>query len=366
MRFVQTRSLTKVVLDFLDKNKKVRNENRVYFPCYFGVIGIVFSLLCGLGIFFIVKLGAPIIITIIAGAFLLPGLAMIIVWLNKRIDFDEEGFTYRSFWRIKRSFTYEQIVSCWGDGSYTLFFDDERKMFVDMLMCNSAEFFKFANNKHRNYHGGQSIPKGKKKDFFNNNLKNPSEFVAVFVLICFGWSALIGIGLFSCFDTNNTDESDCKYVSSEIVDFGEDDGDLVLDFKDIEEKGEVREFYLLAENQEEFFSLCNKKEKFDVWYKYIDEDDGLFWDRPAYYDIAKISQGETVFYGFDDYRQSIQESTVILWFIMAICTLVMAFMIVMFVVVVRNPQKFSPETVKIFIQPSSLVGYEYRKKKSHK
>lgn len=57
MRFVLIRNLTKAVLGFLDINKKVRNENRVCFPTYFGIIGIVFSLFCGLGVYFTVKLG---------------------------------------------------------------------------------------------------------------------------------------------------------------------------------------------------------------------------------------------------------------------------------------------------------------------
>lgn len=365
MRFVLIRNLTKAILGFLDINKKVRNENRVCFPTYFGIIGIVFSLFCGLGVYFTVKLGAPIIITIIAGAFLLPGLAMIIVWLNKRIDFDEEGFTYRSFWRIKKRYTYEQITSYWGDGSYSFFVGD-KKIKVDMIMCNSKEFFEFANKKYKLIHGGLAVPKGKKKDIFNNNLNNPSEFIAVFVLVCFGWSALIGIGLFAYFDTMNTDESDCKYVSCEVVDFRKEESKLILVFKDIKEEGKIRDFYLLAENQEEFFTLCDKNEKFDVWYEYIEEDDSLFPKWSAYYDITKISQGETVFYGFDDYSQAVREATAYIWIIIAVSTLVMVFMIVMFVLVARNPEKFSPKTVRFFIKPSSFAGYKEERNQTRK
>lgn len=46
--------------------------------------------------------------------------------------------------------------------------------------------------------------------------------------------------------------------------------------------------------------------------------------------------------------------------------MLMVFMIVMFVLVARNPEKFSPKTVKFFIKPSSLVGYEKTRKQSKK
>lgn len=268
MKLLLTGQLTKLILGFLDKNKKVKSENKVYFPTYFGVIGIVFSLLCGLGVYFTVKLGAPIIITIIAGTFLLPGLAMIIVWLNKRIDFDEEGFTYRSFWRIKKRYTYEQITSYWGDGSYSFFVRD-KKIKVDMIMCNSREFFEFANKKYKLIHGSLAIPKGKKKDIFNNNLNNPSEFIAVFVLVAMGISVYIGIGIF------------------------------------------------------------------------------------MYFDFLPLNEGT--------------KATLIIY--AALCVfliLLFGLFSVMFVLVARNPEKFNPKTVKFFIKPSSLVGYEKTRKQTRK
>ena len=365
MKLLLTGQLTKLILGTLDKNKKVTSENKVYFPTYFGVIGIVFSLLCGLGIYYSVKLDSPVFITIIAGAFLIMGLAMIIVWINKQISFNENCFTYRSFWGIKKQYTYEQIVSRWGDSEsgYKLFTDDKRKISVDKIMCNAEEFFFFANKKYNQIHAGRLIPESKKKDIFNNNLRNPSDYIALFVIICLCWCTMIGLGIWGYIDNKDMNESDCDYIASEVIGYRKDENNLILTVKGFKEEMHIEGFYDFAKNQEEFLTLCNENKTFDAWCRYSDSDNPM---ETAYYNIAKISYNETVFYSFEDYDKALESSKWILLTGIVVCSLCMAGLMALFLAVARNPHKFSPKLVKALIKPSEFVGYEKTRKQTRK
>lgn len=359
MRSLWVRQLTKLILGFLDTNKKVKSVNKVYFPAYFGVIGTIFSSLCGVMVFLGIRYKGPIIVYIIGSVFIALGFSLINVWRNKRIDFDENGFEYRSFWGTKRHYNYEQITSCWGDESYTLFMDDGRKISVDVAMCNSAEFYIFVNKRYNQLHGSGRIPKGKKKDIFNNNLKNPSDYIAVFVIICLCWSGMIGIGIYGYNDIKKMDESDCEYIASEVIGCRREENNLILTLKDVEEELHIDGFYDFAKNQEEFLALCDANKKFDAWCRYSDGEKSV---DSAHYDVARISYNGTDFYSFEEFNRSRENSRLILQVIIVVCTLCLAGLMVLFLVVVRNPHKFSLKLVKSLIKPSELVGYEYGNK----
>ena len=174
---------------------------------------------------------------------------------------------------------------------------------------------------------------------------------------------MIGIGIIGYIDNKNMNESDCEYIASEVIGYRKDENNLILTVKDFEEEMHIDGFYDFAKNQEEFLALCNENKTFDTWCRFFDSDSPA---ETAYYDIAKISYNETVFYSFEDYDKAFESSGRIFLTIIVVCSLCMAGLMALFFAVVRNPHKFSPKLVKSLIKPSELVGYEYRKNNYHR
>ena len=97
------------IVAFLRQPKK-REKGKVCLPKSLVIIGLIASLVFLIPAFIIAFSDEPIWESIFFFAFSLLGITLIIAFINCRISYDEDGFVVKSFFGIKRHFTYGQIT----------------------------------------------------------------------------------------------------------------------------------------------------------------------------------------------------------------------------------------------------------------
>ncbi|MBQ7646309.1 MAG: hypothetical protein IJS94_03470, partial [Clostridia bacterium] len=149
---------------------------------------------------------------------------IIIAQLNKKIVYDEEGFTRTTLFGRKKRYLYNDITGIDEDG-LKLWFGSER-VNVGIDYEGRSEFKKYLKKRWRTEHNGAAIPKVKKADFFRGNLKNPGKMTARYVaLLIF---AVTVIPLCYTISRNDFTPEDLEYKDIRVVSYTEKDGDLIL------------------------------------------------------------------------------------------------------------------------------------------
>ncbi|MBQ7161766.1 MAG: hypothetical protein IJR90_08670 [Clostridia bacterium] len=175
--------------EFLKNRKRKPGENEAFFSPYFSLLGIVVSLPAALPLLFTGISGKEIdtsllvtVIVILACAFL-----PVAASLNKRIDYDAEGFTRTGIFGRKERYEYDGITSCdESGGCFTLRFGS-RSVKAGPAYRGSAEFRKYVKKAYRSTHDGRAIPKKSKADAVyspKRELKpNYKAYAAVYALL---------------------------------------------------------------------------------------------------------------------------------------------------------------------------------------
>lgn len=187
-------------------------------PVFYLIIGIltlpffVFLLIMGLH-----ESGG---LAIVAGALSLLSLAIIIVSVNWRIDFDPVSFTYRNFFRISRHYFYDDVTAIRFDKT-TIIYIGKKKISVEELYDNRAAFLH--SLKIRARHAERTEAK-----LFGGNIRNPEEFVFI------NWMMLAVILVLSAWGIWAYGEIKPDDLTAVTVDISasslekEDDGDTYL------------------------------------------------------------------------------------------------------------------------------------------
>lgn len=168
----------------------------VVLPKLFPILGVIFALLGSLAVFGATH-SEDVALGILFGLLVLAGVAMVVGYLNCRIRYDEDGFTSKTFWGIKRRIAYDEITGLRFDGSDTIFYIEQTvfrrdgsvyikdlRVRVDDLGDGGIEFLLFAEQKYgERFH--QTIPEimTSKFDIFKGNVRSPEGFIFSYVLM---------------------------------------------------------------------------------------------------------------------------------------------------------------------------------------
>lgn len=335
------------VLALLRQPKKAE-EGKVRHPLFVGILGLVCATLFLIPTLITAFSDESIWIPLIFFAFSSLGLLLFFVYLNCRITYDDNGFTVKNLFGVKKSYTYDEITSLREDMSEDVLFVGKRKISVERISVGGFEFISFAKKKYKQLHSSQGIPKAKrsKLDLFNGNIYDAESLFVGYVII-----AIVGIAflIFSLYFTFGTTYSPKNTVEQQVVfsSFADEGDEIVLTSKD----GEIYKIRFFDEtfDTSAIEKICNGKTTMTVYVEEISPD-----DEEPYFFVYAIAHHSNYLLGFDQTNTWRRKEYAPLIPISVAFLLLFASMIVGSVIVGRNPKKYKKWVVRLFFKDSSV------------
>ena len=334
------------VLAILRRPKKAE-QGKVFMPKFFAILGSICSGIFLIPTFICAFSDEPIWTAIAFLLFSMLGASLIVAYINCRISYDEDGFTAKNFFGIKRRFTYDQITGIKENMHETYLYMGKKRIMIDEFAVGGMEFIWFAHQKHRKLHK-KPIPEiQNKKDIFNGNIESPGEFIFIFILmgiICLGMLITIGCIAFWPTTPNNTTEQQVI-----LQDFQTEEDQLILKSTD----GQIYKINSANKIKTETITvLCDGKTEVTAYVKQYNSEEGN-----PYYSVEAIAYRDTYLLSFDETnRLNRLEALPILAMFLAF-NLIWGFFVAGTIIVGRNPTKYSPKTVKFFFKPQYVKNY---------
>ena len=337
------------VLAFLRRPKKAE-KGKVCLPIALTIVGVICSAFFLIPTLICAFSDEPIWVSIVFLLFSMLSASLIVAYINCRISYDEDGFTAKNFFGIKRRFTYDQITGIKENIHETYLYMGKRRIMIDEFGIGGMEFIWFANQKYRKLHHNRLIPKIQNtKDIFNGNIASAGEMLFAFILI-----GVLGIGIFIFIicvvflpsTKNNTVERQTVFQS-----YTKKDRDWIMESTD-------GQMYKIKFTDSEFDadlvpSLCDEKTVYTTYSKKMEPDHG-----ENYYDIKAImADGNYVLTFEETARMNAREYWPLIPFVGLIITLPACLFIIFGIKVGRNPTRYSPKTVKFFFKPEYVKNY---------
>ena len=335
------------VLALLRQPKKAE-EGKVRHPLFVGILGLVCATLFLIPTLISAFSDESIWIPLIFFAFSSLGLLLFFVYLNCRITYDDNGFTVKNLFGVKKSYTYDEITSLREDMSEDVLFVGKRKISVERISVGGFEFISFAKKKYKQLHSSQGIPKAKrsKLDLFNGNIYDAESLFVGYVII-----AIVGIAflIFSLYFTFGTTYSPKNTVEQQVVfsSFADEGDEIVLTSKD----GEIYKIRFFDEtfDTSAIEKICNGKTTMTVYVEEISPD-----DEEPYFFVYAIARHNNYLLSFDQTNAWHRKEYAPLIPISVAFLLLFASMIVGSVIVGRNPKKYKKWVVRLFFKDSSV------------
>ena len=335
------------VLSVLRRPKR-SEKGKVFLPKFFAILGSICSGIFLIPTFISAFSDEPIWVTIILLVFSMLGASLIVAYINCRISYDEDGFTAKNFFGIKRRFTYDQITGIKRNVHESYLYMGKRKIMIDEFAVGGSDFILFAHQKYRSIHHNRSIPHAEnKKDIFNGNINSTGEILFVFISI-----GIIGIALLiftACLtflpsSPNNTAEQQAVFQS-----FRTENNCLILQTAD----AQIYKIDFADKLQTEIItSVCDGKTEVTVYAKqYNSEDSGVYYSV-----IAIASDGKDIL-TFDETNRLHRQEWCLVFIMGVVLSSFLFAYIVGSIIVGRNPTKYSPNVVKFFFKPEYVKNY---------
>ena len=335
------------VLAILRRPKKTE-KGKVYLSKALAIVGVICSTFFLIPTLICAFSDEPIWVSIGFLLFTLLGASLIVAYINCRISYDEDGFTAKNFFGIKRRFTYDQITGIKENMHESYLYMGKRRIMIDEFGIGGLDFIWFANQKYRKLHK-KPIPQKITKDIFNGNIESPGEFLFVFIVmgIVGIWAfILITWFVFQPSTKNNTIEQQTVFQA-----YTQQDRDWIMESTD-------GQMYKITFTDSEFDvnlvpSLCDEKTVYTTYSKKMEPDHG-----ENYYDIKAImADGNYVLTFEETARMNAREYWPLIPFVGLIITLPACLFIIFGIKVGRNPTRYSPKTVKFFFKPEYVKNY---------
>lgn len=334
------------VLALLRQPKKAE-KGKVRHPLFIGILGLVCATLFLIPTLITAFSDESIWIPLIFFAFSSLGLLLFFIYLNCRIAYDENSFTVKNLFGVKKSHTYDEITNLREDMSEDVLFVGKRKISVERISVGGFEFIAFAKKKYKQLHSGQGIPKAKrsKLDLFNGNIYDAESLFVGYVII-----AIVGIAflIFSVCVYCNT-YSPKNTVKQEVLfsSFADEGDEIVLTSKD----GEIYKIRFFDEtfDASAIEKICNGKTTMTVYVEEISPD-----DEEPYFFVYAIARHNNYLLSFDQTNAWHRKEYAPLIPVAVAFVLLFASMIVGSVIVGRNPKKYKKWVVRLFFKDSSV------------
>ncbi len=334
------------VLALLRQPKKAE-EGKVRHPLFIGILGLVCATLFLIPTLITAFSDESIWIPLIFFAFSSLGLFLFFIYLNCRITYDDNGFTVKNLFGVKKSYTYDEITNLREDMSEDVLFVGGRKISVERISVGGFEFIAFAKKKYKQLHSGQGIPKAKrsKLDLFNGNIYDAESFLLVYVILGILVIVCLIFALYFTFTTYSPENT----VKQQVLfsSFADEGDEIVLTSKD-EEIYKIR-FFDDAFDASAIEQICNGKTTTTVYVEKISPD-----DEEPYFFVYAIARHNNYLLSFDQTNAWHRKEYAPLIPISVALLLLFASAIVGSVIVGRNPKKYKKWVVRLFFKDSSV------------
>ena len=299
----------------------------------------------------------PVFITVIKGekswvpigfsAFSAIAVSIVIVYLNCRIVYDDEGFTVGNFFGIKKRYSYADVTGIEARQNEERIYIGDKVIAVDDCFHDVTQFIACVCQQYKKRHGGREVPNIRStKGIFKGNVDDEGVAVAGLVIMA---ALAVGMMIFAVkytFFTNYTEaNTKSRQVIFESVSASGDDAVL------ISSEGETYEIDYIAGSEafEEIKSMCDGRAVLTVCVRgRTSEENG------KYYSVKAVFHDRECIIGFDDTNLLRREhSKPVMIVSSAIGVLLIAY-IAGTIIVGRNPRKFGKKVVALFFKDGDV------------
>lgn len=350
------------VLSFL-RNPKTPQKGKVIFPKVFITFGSIGTVIFLIPTFITAFSDGSLWISAVFLLLAMLAASLIVAYLNCRIDYDEDGFTAKSFFGVKRRFTYDQITAVKYHMYDTALYLGKYKVVIYDYAAGRFEFHLFVKKKYRRIYK-KAIPEKVNKDIFNGNIHSPFQFVLTYIV-----TGVLGIGLliaivcwvhFSQPDSpNNTTERQVVFQACQ-----KKGGDWILTATD-GKIYKIKDAYTSLDVAQ-VASLCDGK---TVLTTYTNEVSRSGHNRQFYDSVKAIVRDGEYILTFDQTHRFFKQGAIPLILLLLTLNLMLAAGFAGCVIVGRNPSKYSKKTVLFFFRrgylksPRTHSVHRHRKKR---
>lgn len=273
---------------------------------------------------------------------------LMILTINQKIEYSPTGFTYRTMLRITHKYNYSQITKI----SYSkdvIIHIKHRIILIDSMADNGKKFARIAMQYSKN---ARIITDGTSK-LFNGNIKNPGEFIFVYILI-----GLLPILFFVwiLFDSKEIRLENLDVYSSTVSDYCFDKVEEDADRIEIKFDGNENAFisWMIDNNTpeyEEFQKDAEEKKTFDVYY--FDDDK----TEEGKIIIHQLSCDGKIYVSLESENDINREMRTVFLVFTLIVLGFWGLYIIISSYVMCNAEKY-PRLIKLFVKPSYIVWKE--------
>ena len=275
--------------------------------------------------------------------------SLIVAYINCRIYYDEEGFTAKNFFGIKRRFSYDQITGIKGNMHETYLYMGKRRIMIDDFGVGGLDFIWFANKKYRKLHK-KPIPEQITKDIFNGNIRSPGEFLFVFISIGAICIALLIFTVYICLSSQPSTPNDTVKQQVVFQSCQKNFGNWILTTTD-DQRYQILNTDATFDS-EQIKAICDGKTVLTAYSNSVSPRYGQF-----YYSIqALVHDGEYIL-TFEETHQFEKHGDLILIFFVLGINLIWGIFVTSAIIVGRNTTKFNPKIVEIFFK-SGVIKYK--------
>lgn len=272
----------------------------VHLPAVLLVVGLIGGAVFWLFGYFAARDDGSLWLTICFGTFQLLGLSLLTAWKNCYLTYDKSGFTAKSFFGRRRSYTYAQVTGWYNNPTNpteSVLQAEGRKISFNLLHKNGADFLVTLAAGYRKTHGGRNMPDlrdaQRAKGGFAAHVYNPGEYLFIFLMLL---AFIVGTGAFLIFDSLRPVEKDpdLEAYTLTFTDYAIDDTTLVLTSPQMPEPFHVLEYATYLHNFDRLQTRCDGETTFSVWVTQVTDPDD-----PHYY-IWSLSSTGVDYYTFED------------------------------------------------------------------
>lgn len=278
------------------------------------------------------------------GFFALLGMFLMLGWKNCMIYYDEDGFTRKNFFGMKRCFTYGEVTAWRLNRSNPMecyLFAAGKKITFNMISDNGTAFFFAVCEGYRRTHGNRALPDQskelKEKGGFRAHVHNSGEFLGIFIMLVLfiaGCAVFVGVLMIQPLD-----ETDGQAYSVSFSSWSIEEDELVLSAEGMDIPFKVGGYEKYLSHLEELKEKCDGSTVFSVIADSVDPKDG-----DPYYKVYSMTSEDVVYRSFEDSTAYKREDLPLVMCVFgAILLFILAFAGLMYVVG-SHPERF-PEWV---------------------